>query len=129
MSLIRPKKEGIRLDNLFRKLYLDDCLTLSDIGKQFGITRQAVHDRLRRMGVKRRKKAPQYPPVPRTKGGGDINRKYSRRYELSISESAIVEMANTSDKYDKLYRVAKRARAKFSVQKLEDGLFKVTRVA
>ena len=67
--------------------------------------------------------------VPQAKGGHHVTRKYPELYQLGGSESAIVEMTNTTDKPDKLYRVAKRARVKFSIHKLDDGLFKVTRIA
>jgi DNA-binding transcriptional regulator LsrR (DeoR family) len=43
-------------DDELRRLYVEDGLTLREIGEMFGVSRQRVHQRMRKAGIKRKKK-------------------------------------------------------------------------
>jgi transposase len=65
-----------------KRLYLDEGLALQAVGERFGISRQAVQDRLRRAGVPRRARQARTKPLRYELMKGSIDLEALRRLYL-----------------------------------------------
>ena len=48
---------------LIKRLYCDENLTLNEVAQKFGVTHQAVQFRLRKAGIPRRPRRPEWKPI------------------------------------------------------------------
>lgn len=69
----------------FKRLYSEENLTLKEIAERFGVSKQAVHERLARAGVRMRNRGyvPRPTPTERLKETIDVA-PLVRRYEVDL---------------------------------------------